>query len=280
MSEINTEPETMPASQSWEAEDSDVQEIDLVEVGYLLLEKIHELILCFLAGAVLFNAFAYFLIEPTYQSTSKLYVVSSSSDSVVNLSDLNLGTSLTSDYEELILSYPMLDIVIDELDLDMTSDDLAEMITLTNPSDTRILRITATSTDPQEAMDIANKVAEVAAEYLPATMSTLEPNIAQEAKLADHKAGPSYTRYTLMGALIGLILCAGVIIVLYLLDDSVHSGQEMEKIFGLVPLTEIPSSDQLKEADSDHSHRESSHNHTTKRGIRSIVRRIGGRRHA
>ena len=59
-------------------------------------------------GAVLFNAFAYFLIKPTYQSTAKLYVVSASDDSIVNLQDLNIGSSLTKDYEDLILSYPWL----------------------------------------------------------------------------------------------------------------------------------------------------------------------------
>ena len=68
-------------------------------------------------------------IQPTYQSTSKLYVVSTSDDSVVNLNDLNLGTSLTSDYEELMLSYPVLNRVIEKLNLDMDYETLRDRCT-------------------------------------------------------------------------------------------------------------------------------------------------------
>ena len=77
---------------------NDEMEIDLLDLGYMLLDKWHYLLLCLLAGALLLNAFSFFFIEPTYESTSKLYVVSTSDDSVVSLSDLNLGTSLTADY--------------------------------------------------------------------------------------------------------------------------------------------------------------------------------------
>ena len=53
------------------------------------------------------NAYSYFLIRPTYQSTAKMYVVSTSKNSVVDLNALNIGTSLTADYEQLMLSYPV-----------------------------------------------------------------------------------------------------------------------------------------------------------------------------
>ena len=230
---------------------NDEMEIDLLDMAYMLLDKWHYLLLCLLAGAVLLNAYSFFCIEPTYESTAKLYVVSASDDSVVSLSDLNLGTSLTADYEQLMLSYPVLNRVIDKLGLDMTSDELAKSYALTNPSDTRILEIKATSTDPQMAMQLADTLAEVSVDYLPETMSTKAPNIAQHAKLADHKANPSYTKYTMMGALLGFILCAGVLIAGYLMDDTVHTAEDMEKFFGLVPLTTIPDSEQVVDMEEE-----------------------------
>lgn len=186
--------------------DDDDKEIDLVDLGYALMDKLHFIILAFLLGAVLLNAYAYFMIKPTYQSTAKLYVVSASEDSVVNLSDLNIGMSLTKDYEELMLSYPVLDQVISKLNLSMDSAELAQMIALENPADTRVLKITVTSTDPEQAKDIANTLAEIAVEYLPDTMSTNAPNIAQVARIPDQKAGPSYLKYTLIGALAGAFI--------------------------------------------------------------------------
>ena len=133
----------------------------------------------------------------------------------------------------------------------MTSDELAKSYALTNPSDTRILEIKATSTDPQMAMQLADTLAEVSVDYLPETMSTKAPNIAQHAKLADHKANPSYTKYTMMGALLGFILCAGVLIAGYLMDDTVHTAEDMEKFFGLVPLTTIPDSEQVVDMEEE-----------------------------
>ena len=101
---------------------NDEVEIDLVDLGNVLLDKWRYLLISLIAGAVLLGAYSLFFIAPTYESTAKLYVVSASDDSVVNLSDLNLGTSLTADYEQLMLSYPVLNRVIDRLNLDSTSD--------------------------------------------------------------------------------------------------------------------------------------------------------------
>ena len=243
--EVGKDSHTLTAVPLPDAEDE--MEIDLLDLAYVLLDKIHYIILCLLAGAVLLNAFSFFCIRPTYQATAKMYVVSASNDSVVDLTDLNIGTSLTSDYEQLMLSYPVLDQVIDELDLDMETEDLAQMVTLENPQDTRILNVTATSTDPVEAMNIANKLTEVSVEYLPETMSTNPPNIAQQAQLPDEKAAPSYARYTLIGALLGAILYCAYLTVRYLLDDTIRTSEDMEKYFGVVPLTSIPDSDIFEE---------------------------------
>lgn len=217
-------------------------EIDLLDLGRALLDKLPYIVLCFLLGAVIFNAYAYLMVKPTYQSTSKLYVVSASEDSIVNLQDLNIGSSLTADYEELIMSYPVLDQVINKLGLNMDSATLAKMINLENPSNTRVLKITVTSTDKQQACDIANTVAEVSVEYLPDTMSTNAPNVAQVARVADHKVGPSYLKYTAIGAMLGALIYCIFIIAGYLMDDTIHTAEDMEKYFGLVPLTVIPES--------------------------------------
>lgn len=231
--------------------ESEEMEIDLLDLAYVLFDKIHYIIFALLLGALLLSAFSFFLIKPTYTSTSKLYVVSASKDSVVDISDLNLGTSLTSDYSQLMLSYPVLDQIIDELDLEMTSEQLVKMISLTNPAQTRILNITVTSTDAQQACDIANTMAEVAVRYLPVTMSTSAPNIAQVARVSTVKAGPSYLRFTLIGALLGAVVAIGIFTLLYILDDTIHSSEDMEKYFGIVPLTTIPENETLNSKPAD-----------------------------
>lgn len=220
-------------------------EIDLIDLAWALLDKIHYIVLCFLIGAVIMNAYSYFLVRPTYKSTAKMYVVSASKNSVVDLDALNIGTSLTADYEQLMLSYPVLEQVINKLNLDMDSDTLAKMITLENPTDTRILNINVVSTDPKSARDIANTLMDVSVDYLPKTMNTNAPNVAQKAKLADHKDGPSYTKYTMIGALAGAFLYCMYLVVKYLMDDTIHTADDMEKYFDIVPLAVIPDVEEL-----------------------------------
>lgn len=220
-------------------------EIDLIDLAWALLDKIHYIVLCFLIGAVIMNAYSYFLVRPTYKSTAKMYVVSASKNSVVDLDALNIGTSLTADYEQLMLSYPVLEQVINKLNLDMDSDTLAKMITLENPTDTRILNINVVSTDPKSARDIAITLMDVSVDYLPKTMSTNAPNVAQKAKLADHKDGPSYTKYTMIGALAGAFLYCMYLVVKYLMDDTIHTADDMEKYFDIVPLAVIPDVEEL-----------------------------------
>lgn len=250
-------------------ENSDEMEIDLVDVALMLLDRVHYIIFFLLLGAVLLNAFAFFFIAPKYESTARMYIVSASDDSVVDLTDLNIGTNLTADYEELIMSYPVLDQVIEKLGLDLEptdeeaeadpdlierrmgsdfdSEELAKMIEISNPTDTRILDITVTSKDPELSRDIANTVVAVATDYLPRTMGTEEPNVAQDARAAVRKSSPSLVRFTLIGALIGMLLYCGYVIVRYMLDDTVHTAEDIEKYFGIVPLTSIPDIDMVNE---------------------------------
>ena len=217
-------------------------EIDLRELLHLLRQKILIILTALLVGGILTSVATYFFIKPTYKASSLLYVVSASNDSVVNLSDLQIGTNLTADYEELLLSRPVMESVLRNLKLRETTSvkELREMLSITNKSGTRILEISATTGDPKLSADIANKVAELATTWLPAVMECNEPHVAEEAVVPTRRAGPSYVRNTVIGALVLALLVYGVYVVRYLYDDSIRTEEDMEKYFGLMPLAVIP----------------------------------------
>ena len=98
-------------------------------------------------------------VTPMFEATSKIYIIATSKDSVVDLSDLQIGTNLTSDYIELMYNRPMLEEAIEDLKLDMEPNDLAKLIRVTNPANTRQLNITVASPDPNQAMKISNEIA-------------------------------------------------------------------------------------------------------------------------
>lgn len=224
----------------------DGEEIDLFDLIFFLWGRIKIIGMATLVSAIVFLGVAAFLITPKYKSTAKLYAVSSK-DSVVDISDLSIGTALTKDYEELILSYPVLNSVIKKLNLDMTTKQLAKMITITNPTDTRILNIAVIDKDPEEACMIANTIVDASIKYLPKTMSTNAPNIAQRARIDRKKVSPSYIKFTLIGFILGLVGSAGFFVVQYIRDDSISSAEDLEKYFGVAPLTVIPEDESNKE---------------------------------
>lgn len=215
-------------------------EIDLVEVFYLLWGHILQIIACFLAGALLAFGFTFFFVTPTYQASSSIYIVSASNNSIVNLTDLQIGSQLTADYQELMLSRPLLQDVIKNLDLDIGYRALAGQISISNASDTRILKVTVTDTDPQRAADIANELVKQARIYLPKIMETETPNLVEDAVVPSQKSSPSYAKNTMLGALLGAVLCCGVLLVQYLMKDTIETPDDVVKYLGVQPLTTIP----------------------------------------
>lgn len=227
--------------------DSQQEEIDLLMLASYFLEHIKMIISFFFAGALIFGLVSMFLIKPTYESTAKLYIISASNNSVVDLTDLDIGTSLTADYEELIISEPVAEQVIENLHLSDTPEELLKKITITNPADTRVLYITAATHSATMSADLANEFMDVSLKYLPDTMSTNPPNVAQRAKVPELKASPSNSKNTLMGALLGLILACGILTVRYLKDDTIKTPEEFEDYFGILPIASIPNSEEIED---------------------------------
>ena len=83
-----------------------------MELFYVLWGHVWQIALCLILGAALAFGYTYFLAEPQYKATSSIYIVSASNNSVVNLTDLQIGAQLTADYQELLLSRPLLEDVI------------------------------------------------------------------------------------------------------------------------------------------------------------------------
>ena len=224
-------------------------EIDLVELFYLLWGHAWQIILCLILGAGLALGYTKLLVTPLYQATSSIYIVSASNNSVVNLTDLQIGAQLTADYQELILSRPLLEDVIENLELTngegepMSTAALSRMITITNTDDTRILKVTVTSPDPQESADIANELIGQACIYLPQIMETEEPNLVEEAIPPTQKSSPSTAKNVVLGGLLGACLACGVLVLRYLMNDTFVTPDDVVKYLGVQPLAVIPEAD-------------------------------------
>ena len=209
--------------------------IDLMEMLTQILDHWLLVVICAVLGTAVMGVYSFRLATPLYKSTAKLYVVNSK-DSAINLSDLQIGNYLAQDYQEVFHNWHVQDRVIEELDLHYTYSQLNGMVSVTNPSNTRILYITVTSPDPREAQDIAGTFAKVACEFIAVKMDQEQPNVFEEPRLPTSPSSPNKSRNLMIGFLLGALLAIAVIVIRYVADDKIRTPEDIEKLLGLPTL--------------------------------------------
>ncbi len=217
--------------------DNDV--IDLREVYYAIKRKIFLIIAVGLIGGCLYGAYTAFFMEPLYTSTSSILVLSKET-TLTSIADLQLGTQLAADYQVLIKSTSVMEDVIEDLNLDISAKELRDSISITNPADTRILEVSVTNTDGVLAKKIADKVVEVSSDYIGDKMEVIPPKVIEKGKIPTVQTSPSMSKNIIMGFLLGVVLCGGIICIIAVMDDSIKSEEDMEKYLGIAVLASVP----------------------------------------
>ncbi len=215
-------------------------EIDPIELLRQLLSRIGVILITAILGTVLAGVYTFYYVTPIYESTAKLYVLNSG-DSAINLSDLQVGSYLASDYIEVFNTWEVHEMVIQNLNLPYNTDYMQGSLSVYNPSNTRIIFITFESPDPHEAMVIANEYASVAIQFISKTMATEEPNIMSAALEPAYPTSPKKTVNLLMGFMVGLLLSSGAIVLRFMIDDKVKTAEDIRKYAKLPVLAVVPT---------------------------------------
>jgi capsular polysaccharide biosynthesis protein len=229
-------------------------EIDLKDLFLEILSYWQGVLLALILGAVIAYVISRFLMIPQYESTSQLYVLSKST-SITSLADIQTGTSLTNDYMVVVEGRPVLEQVIANLNLDETYRTLKGKVTLSNPTNSRILEITVRDENATIAKKIADEIASVGAVFIAEKMDQDPPNIIQSGYADGEPVSPDILKNTVIGGLIGLFLAVAIIVVSYLFNDTIVSAEDVEKKLGLNVLGSLP----LEEGGDDAEPRKKKH---------------------
>lgn len=226
------------------------QEANTIEIDVLsLLRTIWRKKFLILLTAILTTglAFAYsaFLATPQYDSTTRLYVVNQSSDNgaVITTQDLQAGSFLVKDYKEIILSQDVLKNVTTILGI---TEDVKDKITVTIPTDTRILSITVRDSDPNQAATIANTLRDEAAKKIIEVTKVSDVTTLEAALPAEKPSTPQTKRNLVLGFVAGAFLATALVLVLEVLDDRVKRPQDIEEGLGMTLLGVVPQAEKLK----------------------------------
>lgn len=214
-------------------------EIDLRDLFFELLNNWVMIVTSTVLVAVIAFCISNFIMIPQYQSTSQLYVLSKST-SITSLADIQMGSNLTNDYKVVVAGRPVLEQVISNLDLNASYGSLKGRVEISNPTNSRILQITVTDPSPKQAKLIADEIAKVGSAFIAEKMSQDAPTIIQYGYTDGKPVSPNKMMNTVLGAAIGAFLAIAIVIITYLMNDTIMSGEDIERKLGMNVLGTLP----------------------------------------
>lgn len=219
---------------TWENEETG---IDLIEILNLLLRKWWLILLSLAVGVCAAFGYTKICVTPLYQASSMIYVLGTQGGESINI---NLSRQLTSDFITLSKSRPVIEDAINKVNLDMTYEEVAGMISVENPTDTSMLKTTVTSADPQLAKSLSNAMSDTLAERIQEVMGKDKPSTVEKAIEPKYPVTPNTTKNMMVGGLLGAVLMMGVLVLLFLMDDRIKNQDDVERYLQLNVLASIP----------------------------------------
>ena len=208
--------------------------IDWRSLVMRLLEKAHWIVLAAVVAGALAYGFLRLFVTPVYQATSKLYIAGS--EDAISMSDIQLGSVLAVDYQEVFKIGEIHEMVLRRLGLSYTAAQIERMVSVQNPSGSHLLYINAQSADPEEAKLIADAYAEVVQEYITEKMELRKPQLLEKAQTPNRPVSPNVRGTVLKSAFGGALAAAALIVLLFLLDNKIRSSEDVEKATGLATI--------------------------------------------
>jgi len=227
-----------------------MEEIDLKEIFQIFWEKKSTIILLVAIFMVIGFIYSSFILVPKYSSSTTLLLAQSSSEegsTGITANDINLNSKLISTYTTLVKSNGVVRKVITNLGIDDTEESIKENVSVSAEEGTDIIKITVTNTDPEKAAEIANEMAEVFTERVKELYKLDNVHRLDPAEVAESPSNVNHTKTIIIFGAIGFILAVGYIFVLFMLDNSIKTPEDLEKA-NIPVLASIPMYDSEQKA--------------------------------
>ena len=203
----------------------------------LLIKKRLFLIISFIILTTGVSAgLSFYVLTPIYQAQTQLLVNQKPiGQDTYSWSQMETDLQLISTYNVIIKSPAILNKVIDELNLKLTSEQLMDQITVSNESNSKVVSILIEDEEPEKAVAIANTVGEVFKKEIPNLMSVDNINILSEAKLSKSGAPIKPNKFINIatGAIIGMMAGIGLALLIEVLDTTIKNEIDIEEVLDL-----------------------------------------------
>lgn len=226
------------------------EELDLLDLFLAFWKKRFWIIVAVIVGALLGGIYTKYFIVPKYTSFTTLLLTKNvnTSDVAVDMatgeaitqSDITLNQKLISTYGEIMTSKRISNAVIQNLNLDMTYEEIIKCVNVSAVKDTDVIKLSITTADPVLSAEIANEMTDVFTSEIGEIYNIQNVSVIDIAEADNEPVNVSYVKNVVIFALIGAVLVAGVIFLLYYFDNTIKSEEDITKLTGLPVLATIP----------------------------------------
>ena len=225
-----------------------MEEIDLKELFEIFWSK--KLLICIVVVVfdVIGMIYSFLLVVPKYTSSTTLVLTKAENvattpeirSDAITTTDVNLNSQLVSTYSELAKSKKILRTVISNLKIDIAETELRNSVSVTSVKDTEFIEIKVTNTDPILASKIANEIANVFTVNVAEIYSINNVHIVDQAEPANAPSNVNHLKDLVIFAFLGIAVSGVYILIVNMLDTTIKSSEEVEKITQLTVLATIP----------------------------------------
>ena len=214
--------------------------IDLIELFRSILKHIKLIIFLILLFAFCGFFGTKLLIEPTYTASTSIYLTPQISESgSLDYNSQMANSKLVTNAVNLLTQNNIMSEVAKDVGLDSASS-VKKLVTVTNESDTEIITISATTTDPKLSKDIANDTVSTFIRTMQKNLNVRNIEVVDKAKLSYVLSGPNVKKNTMMAGVVGLVVGVGYATLRFLFDNRLRTKEEAEKYLGIPVFCEIP----------------------------------------
>lgn len=213
--------------------------IDLSKLIMILKKNLKYLIILPIAFLVLSMVITFIVMTPKYSASTQVLVNKKERNDQMMAQEVQSNLQLVNTYTEIIKSPRILDEVSENLKKEYSSEEISNMLTVSNQSESQILNISVENKNRETASDIANEIATVFSKDINKIMNVDNVSILSKADDNGNKVSPKPLINAVVGIFLGVIIALIIIFLKEILDKRIKTEEDVEEILNLPVLGTI-----------------------------------------
>jgi capsular polysaccharide biosynthesis protein len=232
--------------------------LSIHEIIQTLKKRTALIVLLTISFIILAAILSYYVLTPTYQSTSQFIVIQQTNENIqFNIQEIESNLELINTYKEIIKSPSILEQVANEMNLGVTLEELGKQIKVSSGENSQVITVSAVATSPEKAAELANLVVETFENTILPIMKIESVYILSNANpsLSHEPISPRPIVNMILAAVIGLTTGIGLALSLEFLNTKVKSESDIEEQ-GIAVLGVVSNVEQRKRKEKRNAHME------------------------